>query len=154
MHLAALGSLIKVMTAGRAPVACEDGHRRGPGGLHLQRRYHPERWLTPAWPEAMVARTAAYFWPQLEAGLSSDQRAFVSQTWRIAKAPGRGRPIRLCDGGAYLTASTALLGTEDAGTGKLILCGSSHPHRRYCDNSYLRAEHNYMQGGHTSFSYP
>ena len=39
----------------------------------------------------------------------------------IAKAPGRGRPIRLCDGGEYLTASTALLGTEDAGTGKLIL---------------------------------
>jgi hypothetical protein len=30
---------------------------------------------TPAWPEPMVARTAAYFWPQPEAGLSSDQRA-------------------------------------------------------------------------------
>ena len=95
------------------------------------------------------------------ASTANQRRRGVPRVYDVTLASVEGavvlalrRPILLCDGGEHLTASTALLGTEDAGTGKLILCGSLHPHRRCCNSFYLRAEYNYRQGGRTFVGYP
>ena len=61
-------------------------------------------------------------------------------------APGRRRK--------YLTASFALLGTEDAGTGRKLICAALlHPHREVlCNNSYLQVANTITQAGWAHFS--